>query len=118
MTHHIIQLQPKGRLVRMEWDPASGRHVECAVADNEIAGHLHDSMCFASGTTLRDLLAMVARDIDLFEIVAACEPLREVLAEVRTTAAPPDGVVALELSWGSGTSKDGKVAVLEDGVEF
>lgn len=118
ILHHTLQLRPKGRLVRMEWDPALGRHVECQVDDDELAGFLHDSICFAEGTTLRDLMALILRDADMFEIIAACGCLTELAAELGEAAETTDEIAALEVSWGATVTAPGQIPVMDSAVEF
>jgi len=118
ILHHTLQLRPKGKLVRMEWDQALGRHVERAVADDEFAGFLHDSICFAEGTTLRDLMSLILRDKDLFEIIAACDCLGDLAYELGDKAEPVDEIAALEVSWSATVSSPGQAPVMDDAVEF
>jgi hypothetical protein len=102
----------------MEWNQTLRHHIECAVEDNELAGFLHDSICFAEGTTLRDLLMLVFRDSDLFEIIAACDCLNELAAELGEKADTAEEIAALEVSWGATTVANGRVPVMDDAVEF
>jgi len=118
MTHHEIQLQPRGRLVRMEWDKDTGRHVEHAISTDELAFHLHSTICFADGTTLRDLLTLVAKDQDLFTTLTACDCLQEILAEAEAESTPIEEMVAMELAWSAESEPSGATTVTESTIEF
>jgi hypothetical protein len=116
--HHAIQLQPKGRLVRMEWNQETGRHVEQAVSVDEFTYYLHSTICFAEGTTLRDLLMLVVMDQELFMMLTACDCLRELLEELDITATPIEEAVALELAWTAEAVPIGITTVIDSSVEF
>lgn len=117
-THHEVQLQPKGRLVRMEWDKDAGRHVEQVIATDELAFHLHSTICFMDGTTLRDLMALVAKDPDLFTMLTACDCLPEILAEAETELASVEEMVALELAWSAESEPSGAITITGSSIEF
>lgn len=117
-AHHDVQLQPRGRLVRMEWDHVAGRQVECAIVTDELAYHLHSTICFADGVTLRDLLDLVARDTDLFTMLTSCDCLEEILAEAARTEPVLSDMVALELAWTAEAVQVGASTVLEGTTEF
>lgn len=118
MIHHEVQLQPCGRLARMEWDPETERHVERAVETDELAFHLHDTICFAEGTTLRDLLALVGRDQDLFTALTACDCLGEILDESGRDEEAFGEISALEFAWATTAEPAGATMVVDSVVEF
>lgn len=115
--HHMLQLRPKGKLVCMDWDHVAGRHTERAIETDELAWHLHDSMCLASGTTLRDLLMLIGRDTNLFGVVTACDCIGELVAELDVEPEPAKEIVALEISWGA-TVALSDTPIFDDFVEF
>jgi hypothetical protein len=118
MFHHTIQLQPKGRLARMEWDQGAGCHVERVVSVDELTYYLHSTICFAEGTTLRDLLMLIMMDQELFMMLTACDCLKELLEELATISPPLEEAVALELAWMVEAVPVGTTTVIDSSVEF
>jgi hypothetical protein len=118
MSHHMLQLRPKGLLARMEWYPVSRRHIERLLDDDELVAFLNDSVCFAEGVTLRDLMELILRDDLLFGIVSSCHCLGEFAAELgQKIGKKSDGVASLEVSWSAVVSSD-PLPVLRDAVDF
>jgi len=102
----------------MGLDQALGRHVERVVADDELVDFLHDSICFAEGTTLRDLMLLILRNKNLFEIITACDCLGDLAYELGKKPELVDEIAALEMSWSATVSALGQVTVIDDSVEF
>jgi hypothetical protein len=116
--HYDIQLQPRGRLVRMEWDPELGRHIEQVISTDELTYNLYSSVCFAEGVTLRDLLMLVAKDQELFTILTACDCIKEILDELEIELTPPINAMALELAWTAQIMSIDTATIIDSSIEF
>lgn len=114
--HYDIQLQPRGRLVRMEWNPTIGRSFECQIPPDEFAYHLHGTICFAHGVTLRDLIALIADNLEMFSALTACDCLGEIVAEAENER--PEDLAGLELAWSAESVQTPTATVLDSSVEF
>jgi hypothetical protein len=114
--HYDVQLQARGRLVRMEWDRSSGLPVECEVPPDEFPCHLHGHVCLARNVLLGDLLALVSYGKDMFSCLTACDCLDELLDE--QAKGTPVEMVALEFAWSAELVPVGQTAVLDSSVEF
>lgn len=104
--------------MRMEWDKEVGYNVEYTIPTDELAYHLHESICFAEGTTLRDLLMLIARDSNLFTMLTACDCLPEILGEIETESTSIKEMVALEFSWSAQVEPLGTTTVIESTIDF
>lgn len=116
--HHAIQLQHSGRLVRMEWNKELERNVEYIIPSNELVYHLHDSICFADGVTLRDLFRLMTRDSNLFMMLTACDCFMEIVDELKVEATSVKEMTALELAWRVEIESLDTTTVIDTAVEF
>lgn len=61
-----MQLRRGGQLVMKTWDPDKKDYVENIIDNEDIVFHLHDTICFGPGITLRDLFLLIRKDLPLF----------------------------------------------------
>jgi len=114
--HYDIQLQPKGRLVRIEWDQATGTLIEQQIPPDEFAFHLHDALCLSREVVFRDLVALLASNLELFSALTACDCLGEIVAEADKSGT--EGLAVLELAWSVQIVPESSALVLDSVAEF
>jgi len=116
-THHEVQLRRKGKLVRMEWNNDIEKFEEYEIPTDELAFHLHSSICFAEDVTLRDLFDLIDLDQDLFTTLTACDCLPEIISEAEQENRSED-IVALEMGWSFETETIGDMTLVVGGTEL